>query len=390
MVPRYFSSNDKTDCFGCRACEQVCRADAIYMEDDSEGFMYPVLDRHKCVDCGQCIVACPMENSTDGNPMIEAFAAVHKDESVLQDSSSGGVFTAIAECVLDMDGVVFGAVLENNYVFHHMAETKDELATMRGSKYVQSDLGNTLRLLRKCIIEGRIALFSGTPCQCAAARNIVGDHQERLLTIEVVCHGVPSPGVFSDYVQWLSDVHRSPIRFLGFRAKQKGRIGEIETYQTVTSIVTHAAYDSRFLTGFLRGYFLRPSCYECPYAAELRHSDITMCDFWGCESYHCQLDELKGISGLMVNTLKGREWVERASGSLYLIPTKVENIAAANPNLQKPTPKPTERDLFFKDRIKMSFADLSKKYLRDNDAWKNRITARIPKPIQQILKRLRR
>lgn len=383
---RYFSTANKAVCCGCTACEQICPADAIHMEKDMEGFLYPVLDRQKCVECDQCSEVCPMENSAEQDEMIEAFAAVHVDEDVLRTSSSGGVFTAIAEGILDAGGCVFGAVLENNKVVHHMAETKDELAAMRGSKYVQSELGNTLRQVQECLCAGKMVLFSGTPCQCAATRRLAGDAQEKLLTVDVVCHGVPSPAVFADYIQWLSEVHRSPIQFLGFRAKQKNRMGVIETYQTRNGVKMHPAYDSRYLTGFLRGYFFRPSCYECPYATILRSSDMTICDFWGCERYHPQLDTLKGISGVIVNTPKGQDWLARASGALRLTPTTVEKIAAGNANLQHPTPKPQERDKFYEDRLQINFAELSKRYLLDNAAWRKRIVAKVPKRIKMMLK----
>ena len=386
MSLRYFSTADKAACCGCTACEQVCQVAAIHMEKDTEGFLYPVLDRQKCVECSRCNAVCPMENSALRDGAIEAFAAIHADENVLRASSSGGVFTAIAESVLDTDGCVFGAILENNRVVHRMAETKDELAAMRGSKYVQSELGNTLRHVQECLRAGRVVLFTGTPCQCAAARRIVGNAQEKLLTVDVVCHGVPSPAVFADYIQWLSEVHRSPIQFFGFRAKQTNRMGVTETYQTRNGVKMHPAYDSRYLTGFLRGFFFRPSCYECPYATMLRSSDMTICDFWGCERYHPQLDTLKGISGVIVNTPKGKEWLERASGALQLNPTTVEKIAAGNANLQHPTPKPPERDRFYEDRLQMNFAELSKRYLLDDDAWKKRLIAKVPKQIKMILK----
>ena len=383
---RYFITAHKAACCGCTACEQACTTSAIHMERDEEGFLYPVLDRKKCIECGRCNAVCPMENIAEAKNPIEAFAAVHTDADILHASSSGGAFTAIAESFIDAGGSVFGAVLENNRVVHRMAAAIDALAAMRGSKYVQSELGDTLRQVRERLRTGEMVLFSGTPCQCAAVRKIAGNAQEKLLTVDFVCHGVPSPTVFEAYVHWLSEVHHSPVQFLGFRAKQKNRMGVIETYQTKEGVKLRPAYDSRYLTGFLRGYLFRPACYECPYATTLRSSDMTICDYWGCERFHPQLDALKGVSGVLVNSSRGKKWLQHASGRLKLIPTTVEKIATGNANLQHPTPKPPERDRFYAEWGRMDFAELSKRYLIDGAAWKKRLIAKIPKWIKRLLK----
>ena len=390
MSLRFFETADKAACCGCSACEAACPVSAIHMARDEEGFAYPVLDRKKCIECGRCQKVCPIENGNDPQPAVAAYAAVHRDAGLLKKSSSGGVFTALAEEVIRSGGIVFGAVMENNKVFHCKAETVEQLAPMRGSKYVQSDMGQTMQAVKLAIQEGKQVLFSGTPCQCAAVDKLIGKNNPNLLTLDFVCHGVPSPAVFDSYVRWLSEKHGTDVDFLAFRAKLPDKIGIYETYRYQQKQKTRAAYDSKYLTGFMGGLIYRHACYTCPYATKERSSDITMCDYWGCEKYHPELDTVKGVSAVIVSTQKGAAWLEKAAASLQLVPTTVGQIASGNANLVHATPKPQERDGFYAAWKRMDFDTVAEKYLTDKQAWKKRLIAKIPKRVKRMLKTLMR
>lgn len=391
MSLRFFRTADKTACCGCTACEAVCPVSAISMEQDAEGFVYPVLNPQKCIECSRCQQVCPIEKGASPQSAIAAYAAVHQDAQVLKKSSSGGVFTALAEEVIKRGGVVFGAVMEDNKVFHCKAGSTDALAPMRGSKYVQSDMGQTLQAVKSAIREGKQVLFSGTPCQCAAVRNLIGKDEPKLLTLDFVCHGVPSPAVFDAYVQWLSEKHSGSVDFQAFRAKFSDKIGIYETYSICgQGKKVNAVYESKYLTGFMNGMTYRPSCYACPYATTERTSDITMCDYWGCEKQHPELDPIKGISAIIVNTQQGEAWLEKASASLRLVPSTVEQVASGNANLTHATPKPPERDAFYAAWKQMDFDVLANKYLTDPQAWKKRLIAKIPRVIKRIVKAIKR
>ena len=381
---------DKSQCCGCKACAVICPVDAISFEEDQEGFQYPVIQMEKCIHCEKCDQVCPVENINNSGFALHAYAAIHKDQQTLKRSSSGGAFSAIAETVLHKDGVVFGAVLRENKVMHCSTTNLDGLDAMRGSKYVQSDLEDTLQEVVQYIRQNKTVLFSGTPCQCAAVRNLVGKNEERLITLDFVCHGVPSPAVFSDYIEWLSRKYCSEIKYIGFRAKTPKCMGIIETFNFAEKNKQNVAYNSKYLTGFLKNILFRPSCYTCPYARKQRVSDITVCDFWGCERYYPQLDAKKGISGIIVNSEIGDRWVDEAASMLELIPTTVDIIAAGNANMNYPTPKPKERDMFYEDRVILEFDELADKYLDDPEIWKKRLIAIIPQKIKRIVKKLMR
>lgn len=387
--PDYWQSKNKELCCGCTACEMVCPVDAIQMKRDLEGFLYPVLDESVCIKCHRCEKVCPMMNNENMKEPLQVWAAVHKDEEVLRSSSSGGVFTALSDVILEENGSVAGAVIKDNNVVHCITEKKIEVARMRGSKYVQSELGDVFEELSNRLKAGQIVLFSGTPCQCAAARKMAGD-SKKLFTVDFVCHGVPSPMVWRDYVQYRADIDGDMPKYLSLRAKLKHKMGYFETYTDSKQKVHHIpVYDSPYLTGFLSGILSRPSCYNCPYAEKKRASDITICDYWGYVQYHKEFDPQKGISAVLINTKQGTKLWERAAKKVYYHRSKLAQVALNNENLNHPTEKPEQRDCFFKERETESFSALVSKYLIDQKAIVKRIVANIPYPVKKILKKIR-
>lgn len=199
---------DKKDCCGCASCVQVCPKQCISMNEDCEGFLYPKVDSAACIDCGLCEKVCPVINQNEPKEPLAVYAAMNSNEKIRLKSSSGGIFTLIAEQILADGGVVFGARFNENWeVIHDYAETVEGLEPFRGSKYVQSLIGDNYKYAKQFLLEGRKVLFSGTPCQIAGLKKFLCKEYENLLTVEMVCHGVPSPKVWRDYLQYRRAQH---------------------------------------------------------------------------------------------------------------------------------------------------------------------------------------
>lgn len=333
---------EKKDCCGCGACVQRCPKSCILMKEDKEGFLYPEVNREVCIDCGICEKVCPVINQSEERKPIAVFAAQHKDEQIRLASSSGGIFTALAESVIDEGGVVFGARFDKDWsVIHGYTETKEGLAVFRGSKYVQSRIGESYKDAEFFLKTGRKVLFSGTPCQVAGLRRFLRKEYNNLLTIDFICHGVPSPGVWREYLKekiarlygekksvWshpknnLRDIH---IENISFRDKRLGWrkysfvlnlsvLGRHGIKNTV--LFSEPLNKNVFLRGFLADLYLRPSCYTCPTKRFKSQSDITIGDFWNIGLYDKQIDDNKGLSVLFFNTPKSKLFLNHIMGDI--------------------------------------------------------------------------
>lgn len=318
---------------------------------------------------------------------LKVYAAVNVDESKQMSSSSGGVFRAFAEYVLENSGLVCGAVLRDNHVYHVISDQADDMTAMSGSKYVQSEISNkTYVRIQRALQEGRMVLFSGTPCQCSGLNNWLGKH-EKLITMDFVCHGVPSPKVFDDYIHFLENEYDGPVQYLGFRYKSTKEMGIIESFQLKDGrIVRRQFYDSPYLTGFEMGLFTRTACYECPFAQEQRCSDVTVCDYWGIEKVHREFDPMKGVSGIVINTERGKKLVEACRDQLKLVPSDMQNLARDNHNLHMSTSVNPHRADFFQDRQQREFVNLIPSYMRFPGAWKWRLKALLPTGLKAAIK----
>ena len=331
---------DKHRCCGCEACVQACPKHCIAFEGDSEGFSYPVVDKEKCIECGQCEKVCPVICRHDSTIPLKVFAAQNTDEAELLSSSSGGLFIVLAKKTLSAGGVVFGARFDDHWnVIHSYAETIDEVQAFMGSKYVQSRIGATYIQARDFLKAGRKVLFSGTPCQVAGLKNFLRKDYDNLLTVDVICHGVPSPMVWQRYLSELrqnarkgeNSVSSSPnhsisegdalptrgsvsIESISFRDKRSGwkkfsfalTLAEASAEGKKNTVsLSHIFNEDPYMKLFLDNLILRPSCYQCPAKSGKSCSDITIADFWGIEKYHPQLDDSRGVGLMMVNSSKG-------------------------------------------------------------------------------------
>ena len=309
----------KEDCCGCSACVQKCPKSCISMKEDSEGFLYPHVNINDCINCGLCEKVCPIINKRESRKPKAVYAAKHKDDQIRLSSSSGGIFTALAESVIDDGGVVFGAKFNESWsVVHDYTETKEGLSAFRGSKYVQSQIGDSFKKAEAFLKSGRKVLFSGTPCQIAGLKCYLRKEYENLLTVDFICHGVPSSGVWREYLKeetallcgGKNSVLSHPninkknvhIESISFRDKRIGwkKFSFALTLSVPdghgeknTVLLSETKYQNLFLKGFLRDLFLRPSCHHCKVKGFSSGSDITIADFWAInhflpnENDHC-------------------------------------------------------------------------------------------------------
>lgn len=324
------SITQKQDCCGCNACTQICPKQCITMQEDNEGFLYPHVDTGNCIDCHLCEKVCPVSNhGTERNP-LKVYAAINKDEEIRKRSSSGGIFTALAEQLIKQGGVVFGSRFDERWqVKHDYTETIEGLTAFRGSKYVQSQIGNTYQEAERFLKTGRKVLFSGTPCQIAGLRNFLRKEYDNLLTVDFVCHGVPSPMVWRRYLK--EEVARQcdrknsvlphpisekdvRVEDISFRNKRLGwkKFSFALTLSTTNGSgkkIQFCSYSpitkNEYLRGFMSNVYLRPSCYSCVFKCLKSKSDITLGDFWNIRLYNKQLDDNQGVSLMFLNNKKG-------------------------------------------------------------------------------------
>lgn len=295
---------DKVHCCGCGACEQRCPKHCITLNADHQGFLYPNVDKRNCIDCHLCEEVCPIINVGDKHLPIKVYAAINPNESIRLKSSSGGVFTAIAERVIKNGGVVFGARFNEKWeVIHDYTETVDGLAAFRGSKYVQSIISDNFKKAEYFLKKDKQVLFSGTPCQIAGLKSFLRKDYSNLITVEVACHGVSSPLIWKSYLELITK--NGTIKTISFRNKSKGWKNFCFLVEQETKTILEPFNENIYMRGFLDNIFLRPSCYECPFKAGRSLSDFTIADFWGIQFFEELSDDDLGTSLVLVNTLKG-------------------------------------------------------------------------------------
>ncbi len=335
----------KEECCGCGACAEICPAKAIRMVRDGEGFSYPQIDGQACVNCGRCRAVCPVQNhGAEGRERL-CFGVQAKDRETRYASSSGGVFPVLAAWVLRRSGAVFGAAWnERMEVVHREVRSPEELETVKKTKYVQSDLTGIYRRVRECLEEGRWVLFCGTPCQAQGLRLFLGEPWEKLVTVDLVCYGVPSPGIWNAYADDLERKHRGPLTGFSFRDKRNRDNGHACSYRIGDREFAESLYGNGYCQLYFAGLTVRPSCYDCKFCTTDRNSDFTIGDFWGIENVRPGLDDGMGTSMVIVHTEQGRRIWEEVKEELSWFPCGEKDLL--QPRLTGPTPKPRGRGFF--------------------------------------------
>lgn len=343
-------------CCGCEACMNACPTDAISMKEGARGFLFPNINPEKCIHCGKCFSVCPVtseaekdKNTKQGEP--DCYAAASVDE-IRQKSSSGGIFQVLARKILSQGGVVFGAAWEKDGDFpsvHHIMVTEPEkLDVLSGSKYVQSRIGWTYRQVRAALKKNQKVLFSGTPCQVAGLLRFLGKEYENLITMDIVCHGVPSQKCFQAYLD--ETYGKNKVDSVIFRIKndkqQSCTNGLIKFTDGTEHIIS--TKDDLYEKGFHRSVFLRRSCGSCIYASPLRLADFSGGDFWGLKAYNPSLVDSRGVSVIMVNSDKGRKVWDEIWPELSLCERVPVSAAIRHNRFSRKTNVHPERERFFR------------------------------------------
>ena len=372
---------NKAECTGCGACVSICPRKAITMQPDEEGFLYPAVNGDLCVECDLCEKRCPA-GKVLADQKLHAYGMQHKDEQIRRQSSSGGVFTALARGIFAKGGVVFGAVFDEALRVEHIgAFDETELAPMRGSKYVQSDAADAMDNAASLLERGIPVLFSGMPCQIAGLKARVGKkYDEQLLTVDFICHGVPSPGVFASYLGELEKTHGKRVTAYTFRDKRRGwkDFSAVATFEDGTEHIGQQTSEP-FLYGFLQNLYLRPACTQCTALRGGHHvSDITIADLWGAEMVCADKDDDSGLSLVFVNTQKGRKAMEAAGAQLVSFPVQdVQRLLRVNPSIEHAAKAHRKRDAFFAAYAKRGFEGKRVMKLLSGPSLPESIAARI-------------
>lgn len=350
---------DKHDCCGCTACASICGHKALTMVADEEGFVYPECDESACTDCGLCEKVCPVitrdASKIDNEIPIRVLALHNKDEQTWTSSSSGGVFSALAELTVNRGGIVYGAEYDDRFVVVHRGETSaDGILKFRGSKYVQSDLTGIYREIRAHLRDGKEVLFSGVPCQVEGLKNFLLKPYDNLTTVDILCHGVPSPKVFADYISYIQRHTILPLRKVFMKDKTFGW-----GYQNLR--LTYCGKTSEFNTPvsnlwnkiFYDHVANRPSCHKCRFKNLNRAGDLSIGDFWGIDRHHPEFASQNGISLLLINSLKGEKVWNDVRTNFNHIESDIEECL--QPVLQHSSPEPSDRVPFWKEYLERGF-----------------------------------
>ena len=339
---------DKVNCVGCANCVQICPQQCIYFVRDEEGFFYPKVDEAQCLHCKKCDDACPVKSapvvSQDKQETV-TLGAYHKDLSIRMGSSSGGAFSAFALNVLKKGGAVFGASMVDSYHVKHIAiRSPKEISQIQGSKYVQSDLMGVFPQIKTIIESSSPVLFSGTPCQVKALYSFLGNRPQNLLTIEVVCHGVPSPMVFVLYMREENAVN------MVFRNKNRSWLTyDVELTKTNGRIKRQRAANNLYMRGFLQNCTIRPACSQCPAKSFASGADITLGDFWGINRIAPGLFDDKGTSILFLHTKRGEKAWDAVKNELIFAFVPFDEAVSGNPCILQSAPLSNYRENFFND-----------------------------------------
>jgi coenzyme F420-reducing hydrogenase beta subunit len=353
-----------TSCTGCSACYSICGKSAITMTENSEGFLYPQIDASKCVKCKKCEKVCPVLNPKTADKTLKCpYVFINTNESIRYDSSSGGVFTALAEIIIRRGGKIFGAKYDDEFnVVHGFVDKEEDLEQFHGSKYTQSAVNESFIKCKEFLESGIEVLFSSTPCQIGGLKAFLNKDYDNLITVDFICHGVPSRLLWRKYMKFRENEYGAKVTRTSFRRKNDGW----KKFSLWFAFANHNEYcqsltKDPYMQMFLKDVCLRKSCYDCNFKTLERQSDITMADFWGIQQEFPELDDDKGVSFVVVNSEKGKALFDSVEcGIKKSVP--LESGLKHNPSMIKSVAMPNKRKTFFKDLEVLSFEKMVRKY----------------------------
>ena len=358
---------DKSECCGCEACFNACPVKCITMKSDEEGFLYPHIDARACIDCKKCESICPVINTkTIANELQEGYAAVNTKLTDRLISSSGGIFIAIASRILDEGGVVVGCAFSEDCkkANHIIIKEKQQLKKLLGSKYLQSNIQNIYADVKFQLKSCKKVLFSGTPCQVAGLKSFLNKQYNNLICIDLICHGVPSPLLWSDNIEYIENKKSVKITNVNFRSKKYGGASSYGVlYQGDTKILYRSKKQDPYFQFFLRNLSLRPSCYACAFKGISRNSDITLGDFWGINDYAPHLEDGNGVSIVIIHSKAGKSVFEELAPGLDVEKVDITQVFNNhNKSMCESVQIPKNRTDFWLDYQTLTFDKLCKKY----------------------------
>lgn len=335
--------NQKSSCSGCEACRNICPVNAIEMRLDREGFTYPSINPKLCIGCGACARVCPIANSHRLEKNCEGFYAARAyDDDLRYASSSGGVFPVLANYVFNQNGVVFGAAMEESGVVRHISiESPSDIKKIQGTKYVQSEIGDSYKQIKKLLKQDVFVMFVGTPCQCEGLKLYLGKEYENLLIADLICFGLPSRGIWNKYAKYLENKFGGEMTSYYFRDKRNKDKGHTIACNINGKEHTWKLNNDIYCNLYVSENIIRPSCYECKYCTEMRSSDITLGDFWGIENVYPELDDQMGTSLVITHTQKGENIISASHDGMEFYECSKQQ--AQQPRLQSPTQEKKHR-----------------------------------------------
>ena len=390
---------NKENCCGCGACMQLCPKNAIKMREDECGFIYPKINYEICIGCGKCKSSCAFQNKIINNSPQKTFAAVSKDSEIVKKSASGGVFASLAKKFINDKGIVFGASFCDEWnVKHIKVDNIDDLIKLQGSKYTQSSTEKTYSEAKKLLKKGIKVLYSGTPCQIAGLYGYLGNDYDNLITVDLVCHGVPNNRMFKEYLYFLENKEHGKIKQFTFRDKNIGwgingsAVILKKDSEKIKKILQSA---SSYFFYFSQGLIYRDSCYKCKYACSHRPADLTLGDYWGIEKVHPEYlgnngwNESKGISVVIANTIKGIEFLNKNQSCFEMKKSDFEKASEGNLQLRRPSEYNIKREEILEIYMKNGWQGIEARFNKNIGIRKYNsfIKSFIPVSLKRLLKK---
>lgn len=379
---------EKSNCCGCHACFSKCPKNAIEMIEDEKGFKYPQIDKEKCINCGLCDKVCPILSNKTKTNTPKAYACINNNEQIRIQSTSGGIFTLLAESIINKNGVVFGASFNDDFLVNHTYVDKiNDLYKFRGSKYVQSSINDSYKKAKEFLDADRYVLFTGTPCQIEGLINYLGKEYEKLYLQDIICHGVPSPKVWKKYKEYKEKQFDASLNKMNFRDKSAEGWNK---YHLKMQFNNENSYDiihgnDSYMKAFLGHLSLRESCTSCKFKKENRLSDITLADFWGINNIKPEMNDEKGTSLVIVNSEKGRALFELIKGSIKFEEVDFKEAIKYNPSMVRVSSKCDNSDKFFAGLDAEDFDELVKGCL-PKIGFVKKLKAKVKRALKKVIK----
>ncbi|MGX8833551.1 Coenzyme F420 hydrogenase/dehydrogenase, beta subunit C-terminal domain [Amedibacillus sp. YH-ame6] len=399
-VEKIILYDNKLNCCGCGACMNICPKQAILMKPDEYGFIYPKIDEDICISCGLCKKVCGYQAEITTPEINKTYVAVSNDSEILKTSASGGIFASLATEVIKKGGVAFGCSLEQEHnqliPKHIMINNLEGLKKLQGSKYVQSYIGDTYKQAKKLLDTDLLVLFSGTPCQIDGLKHYLMKDYKNLITVDLVCHGVPNAQMFQDYIMILEKKLKGKVINYKFRDKSKGwglnaKIVYSKSNKELNKLLS--CEQSIYYNLFLKSYIYRENCYSCKYASSKRVGDLTIGDFWGIENEHPQylkhIDISKGVSCVIANNSHGAKILNDFCKNMELLPSEFEKAASANKQLNHPSNRSKKREIILNIYKNEGYKAVEKWYRKSQGIkyYFGVLKGVLPNKLKMILKR---